>query len=479
MDVAKQYLQTRSTIDIAEDKLLMNIDKYSYRLNFDQILSHVKEFISKDNQSNRWFVISGLRGVGKTTLVLQIYKWLFLNHKDEINLIYFSLDKVQEYNIDLLESLHIYEQILGQKLSQMNKLTFIFIDEIQVNNRWAKILKTIYDDNPNIFFICTGSSATYLQLTADVYGRRAKVIKLLPLSFAEYQMFDKHIAVNNPLRQKLLEIIYYSQSANKVYASLNQLTAQIQFQLKKYDFRQLDDYLKFANMPLVFDKDVKDVYTTLQNSIKAVIQEDLTYYGRDFTSNTSLSIKKLLIYLATSSDILTFNKLTKLLKLSHAQLDAIFNALVTAELLVKIPAFGKEIKNAKKPVRYNFISSSLRYSYFDIVGHKAVALARRGLLLEDMASLHYYKEFSSYDKGQLTYYYDNHNGGHCDFILKLADDTNIALEFGLPSKDDRQINQTMSKINNCKYGLVFAKNHLELSNNQQVVSIPLEYFFLM
>ena len=477
--LARLYIENQIGLDVNRDAPFVGIDKYSQRLTIDRFQQHIKRFIQKDNKSNRWLVVPGLRGVGKTTLILQLYKWITEKYNNlEPNLLYIAADAVVELNSNLREMFSIYQSTLGNRFSRVEKPVFIFIDEVQADKNWAKSIKTIYDSSSNVFFICTGSSATHLQMTADVESRRAKVEKMFPLSFVEYQLLGWNVEPNKPLGQKIFQALYYSKDASEVVERLKAIDPEVRQQWTQHNRQSLEKYLKIGTMPLAFNKDIKDVYGSLKQSLNTVINQDLQDYGRNFNAASRLKAQQLMIYLATSGDILTFSKISKLLKINYAQLDSIFGALVQAELLIKVPAWGKSIQNSRRPVRYTFASPALRSAYFDIVGSQAVAGSRRGSLLEDVASLYHYRNLTFELKGELTHYYDSDNQKSADFILKLLDDTNIALEFGLGLKNAKQVETTMAKIKNCKYGLVFSETDLYL-HNDSVVFIPLDYFLLL
>ena len=477
--LARQYVENQLSLDVARDFPFAGADQYSQRPAGAKFRQHIERFLFSKNRSNRWLVMPGLRGVGKTTLVLQLCKWLREEHgRRAPHTLYVSADTVLELGSSLSEVLRIYESILGDRFSRIKAPVFIFIDEIQADQNWAQTIKTIYDSSDNTFFVCTGSSATHLQLTADVEGRRAKVEKLFPLSFVEYQQLGSGIEPNQSLGRTISDVLHYSRDGAAVIKGLKAVEPDVRQRWVHYNRRSLDNYLKIGTMPLAFDKDIKDVYGNLKKSINTVVGGDLRSHGRNFNANSILTAQKLLVHLATSSDTLTFDKLSRLLRANYAQLDSIFNALVQAELLIKVPAYGKSTHNSKRPVRYNFMSPALRYAYFDIVGSRSVAGRRRGSLLEDIVSLYYYRDFAFEMKGELTYYYDSVGKKQCDFVLKLPDDTNIALEFGLGKKDAGQVQAAMAKINNCKYGLVFSQTGLRLQGNS-IAFVPLDYFFLL
>lgn len=55
--------------------------KYPKRHAFIKLQKYVAEFM-KGNKEQRWVIIPGLRGVGKTTLLSQIYFYCLENYKE-------------------------------------------------------------------------------------------------------------------------------------------------------------------------------------------------------------------------------------------------------------------------------------------------------------------------------------------------------------------------------------------------------------
>ena len=62
------------------NKTTQNNTAFKQRLELSKLQKFVNEFLD-NNINNRFFVISGLRGVGKTTLLYQIYEYLLKEKK--------------------------------------------------------------------------------------------------------------------------------------------------------------------------------------------------------------------------------------------------------------------------------------------------------------------------------------------------------------------------------------------------------------
>ena len=126
-------------------------------------------------------ILTGLRRVGKTTLMYQTVKEL-LNEINAKRIFYFSFDKEIDDLVDLFEN---YKELTG--VDYKKEKIFVFFDEITKFKKWASELKLIYDSSPNIKFCISSSSSINLEEDAikNLAGRYF-LININPLSFKEF-----------------------------------------------------------------------------------------------------------------------------------------------------------------------------------------------------------------------------------------------------------------------------------------------------
>jgi len=126
-------------------------------------------------------ILTGLRRVGKTTLIYQTIKDM-LNGTDAKRIFYFSFDKEID---DLVELFENYKELTG--LDYKKEKIFVFFDEITKFKKWAGELKLIYDSCPNIKFYISSSSSINLEEEAitNLAGRYF-LLNINPLSFKEF-----------------------------------------------------------------------------------------------------------------------------------------------------------------------------------------------------------------------------------------------------------------------------------------------------
>lgn len=129
-------------------------------------------------------VISGLRRVGKSTIMYQLMDDLISGSKHirPENILYFSFDEKTD---DLLDILKRYSELT--KTDWKNEKCFIFLDELQKLDDWSNKLKIIYDGFPNLKIVVSGSSSFQLErdAKANLTGRHF-MINVEPLDFVEY-----------------------------------------------------------------------------------------------------------------------------------------------------------------------------------------------------------------------------------------------------------------------------------------------------
>lgn len=139
-------------------------------------------------------ILTGLRRVGKTTILYQIIQVL-LEKVDPLKVFYFSFDKEVKGIIDLLEDYSSLSAVDFKK-----EEVHIFLDEVTKLRNWASELKLVYDSHPNIKFYVSSSASISLEEEAirNLAGRYF-LIKVLPLSFIEFlELKEKSNYIEHP-----------------------------------------------------------------------------------------------------------------------------------------------------------------------------------------------------------------------------------------------------------------------------------------
>ncbi len=163
-------------------------------LNKKYLKNYYKEYkrqlfydLEKNLNKRQILSITGLRRIGKITLIFQLIQKLIEDKIETKNIFYFSFD---EYTENLDELIEFYKQIKNKDLRDEN--IYIFLDEIQKLNNWENQIKKYYDLYPKIKFIISGSESLFISTKTKerLAGRLFEYI-LKPLFFKEFLMIKE------------------------------------------------------------------------------------------------------------------------------------------------------------------------------------------------------------------------------------------------------------------------------------------------
>jgi len=245
---------------VAMDKLFEQFQKFLKETNSDFFRYIYKEI----NWKNRMIGLTGPRGVGKTTLVLQHIK-KNLNHNQTLYVtaedFYFADNKLIDLADDFVKR--------GGK--------FLFIDEIHKYKDWAKELKLIYDYQPELYVVFTGSSVLDIRKGASDLSRRAVMYYMQGLSFREYLQLFHQITVRP---YSLEEILGHKAELPGI----------------KHPLPYFEEYLKNGYYPFALDEDFE---LRLQQIVNQTLETDVPVYA-GMNVSTGRKLKQLLAIIAKS-----------------------------------------------------------------------------------------------------------------------------------------------------------------------------------
>src|SRR3989344_2935044 len=131
-------------------------EKFKLEYKEREIYSKIKKFLDMP----QIIALTGLRRVGKTTIMLKIVEeWLSSGFNPQ-NIFLFSFDDFK--GSSLKELIEEYERVNNKKLSD-ERFLFLF-DEIQKIDNWQEQIKIIYDIyKGNIKIIVSGSESLFIR----------------------------------------------------------------------------------------------------------------------------------------------------------------------------------------------------------------------------------------------------------------------------------------------------------------------------
>jgi uncharacterized protein len=131
--------------------------------------------------------LTGLRRVGKTTLMLKMVEDAIRKGFSSRDIVYFSFDEFKESQIR--EVLDEYETLMGRDLTSGRCLAMF--DELQKVKGWQDQLKALYDRcQKHLKIVISGSESLFIRKgSKETLAGRLFEFKIEPLSFREYLAF--------------------------------------------------------------------------------------------------------------------------------------------------------------------------------------------------------------------------------------------------------------------------------------------------
>lgn len=439
---------------------------------FIRIESHLRRFLN-GNKAYRWITLTGLRGAGKTTLMYQLYH---AKKKMDGYFLILSVDEVTEtLGSSIGEVVSVFEEVIGRSISNLDKPLFLFLDEVQYDEKWGVSLKSIYDKSEDVFIFSTGSAAALINSNADV-ARRTIFEKIYPLSFTEFVKIKYNKYEVRGLASDLREALFLSKNAKVAYLKLLENKEKIEKYYLGQSRLDFENYLNYGSLPFMIALDNEAlVYDQISKSLDRVVNKDIPQM-RSLNSETISRIPAIL-YAVSDMDVLNFTTLARKFEISRSKISEIFLALEKAEILHRIYPQGSHFKQVtQKPSKYLFSSPAFREMFYKTIGNSISEQNSRGKLLEDLVGMYLYRLCDKEPLNSLTY--DSAKGG-ADFIF-TAGNISIVIEVGANKTEYKQVIQTASKVK-ANYSLIISdqQNELELNSEQNALKVPLHYFILI
>ena len=233
---------------------------YAYmRLQLELTCSDFHRYLYNDvNWNARMIAITGARGVGKSTMVLQYVK----TQISDCKVLYISADHTFFTTHTLVEVADDFSKEAG---------SLLVIDEVHKYPDWSRELKQIYDTHPDMKVIFTGSSVLdIIDGVADL-SRRVLHYTMYGLSFREYLGLFHHISVPKYSLEEILD------GKAHIEGILHPLPA----------FRE---YLSEGYYPFAIEGDFP---LRMQNVITKTIESDIAQYA-GLRATTAKKLKKML-----------------------------------------------------------------------------------------------------------------------------------------------------------------------------------------
>jgi len=366
---------------------------------FKRIIDNeIKPYIS----AKEILVVTGMRRVGKTALLRNIYNKLQTKNK-----VFFDFENIIDKNVfDEIDFNNIISNFEAYNINSSKKM-YVFIDEIQLKPNAVNSIKYLYD-HYNIKFFVTGSSSYYLKnLFPESLAGRKIIFEMFPLTFSEFLIFKQ------VKKKKFL-----------TFAERNKKKNNIQYEKIKILF---DEYLNFGGFPQVVLSESENLKKQQLNDIfRSYYEKDIQILG-DFRNITAFRDLMFLLMQRTSSTL----DITKLSSETGITRDTVYSYLAFLEGTYFISLISPFTNNPDRE-----ISGRKKVYICDTGIIKHFAKVGEGNLFENSV----YNNLKHFGK---VNYYQRRSGGEIDFVIP---DINCSFEVKL-SGTERELAKA-KKISN-------------------------------
>ena len=218
----------------------------------------------KIDWNKRLLCLTGGRGVGKSTMVLQ-----HIIETPEEHSLYVSADHSFFTTHTLIELADEFVKEGGEHL---------YIDEIHKYEGWSREIKQIYDTHPALKVFVTGSSILDLPDGEADLSRRVVMQHLYGMSFREYLELVHHISV-------------------PVYTLEEVLAGKAQPEAIPHPLPLFRQYLRNGYYPFAIEG---DFYQRMQNVIRQTMESDIPHYAR-MSPSTGRKLRQMLSIVAQNA----------------------------------------------------------------------------------------------------------------------------------------------------------------------------------
>lgn len=461
---------------LSQDNTRMENVPFEHRKTYFQIKKHIDEFLN-GYVENRFLIMPGLRGVGKTTILFQIYEYL-RNEKgvDSDRILYLSVDELSTYlGAGILEAIDVFVgEVHETSPVYLEKELFIFLDESHYDKEWSQVGKIVYDQSKKIFLIFTGSSALSLEMNVDA-ARRIKKEPVFPMNFREYSLLKNNIRYNDDFSRSLMDLIFKGDEGSVEDASRkeNEMKKTL-LKLNKPVEKEWEDFLLCRDFPFALNIQRSEVYERVFNIVNRVVEKDV-FSIKSFNTESRSVISRVITFLALQTPGGTSDaKLATKLGKSPRLIREILNILELTHLVFSVKPYGTAGKVVRKAWKYYFLSPTVNAAIrFKLGKYNRRDRKLLGVLTESLVASYFFRMKETVHR-PLGIFYDPAKNG-VDFLLQTADDGLIPVEVGFGEKDRTQINRAITRYKS-EYGIVISNTTSKIKKEGNVIYIPVMTF---
>ncbi len=332
--------------------------------------------VKKRLKTKEIVVVTGMRRVGKTTLLKMVFDGINSSNKvflDIENPVEQKIFEEEDYN-------NIWANLKPYGITNTGK-AYLFLDEVQASPSIIKAVKYL-QDHYDVKFFLTGSSSFYLKnLFSESLAGRKIIFEMFPLDFEEFLIF-KGIT-----KEFYLSFKQKQDKKNKIQHE----------RLKKF----YEEYLKFGGFPQVV---LADSFEQKEEFLKDIFKSYFEKDVRALADFREINIFRdlLLLLLRRAGSKLEISKLSTEVGATRGTVYSYLSFLQGTYMIDLVPLYSKSIDKEVAGAKKVYVCDNGLLSQFSRVSS--------GALLENAV----YLNLKQRDK---VSYYQKRQGSEIDFIL--------------------------------------------------------------
>ena len=293
-----------------------------------------KRYFLRDNSlDNRFSIIVGQRGIGKTTVMIQHLLERYGNDRYSGKALYLQADHFLVARSSLYEITDEFYKLGGE---------FICFDEIHKYPEWSMELKSIFDTFPTLKILASGSSALEITRGSHDLSRRAVVCRMHGMSLREYIGMNSGVYLDSLSLERILA--GHQQAADSIVGALEMKGLKVLALFREYleqgfypYFREYEDKSRF--------------YVTLEQNVHSTLECDLPAIHQTLNGASIRKIEKLLSIIASLVPFAPdLKQLKSLLGIGDERtLKAYLKYLEDAGVILTVAKTGKGLRELEKP----------------------------------------------------------------------------------------------------------------------------------
>lgn len=464
---------------LISDDLMYNNKILNHKSDYYTMVKYIDKFLNGEN-INRYFVLPGIRDVGKSTILFQIYNYLLREkHIKPTNIMYISVDTLKQIsNSSIMDAIEVYLKItFDSTIYTVKEPVFLLIDEAQYDKDWSLTGKIMFDASKKIFMVFSGSSALDLSYNADS-ARRLLRIPITPLNFSEHLKlkYDYH---DNNISNEICDLVFNANTDN--ITKLNMKIIEAYSDINKFNLNEWDEFLKFGGFPSGLFQEKSEIMKTIVNTVDKVVSIDMNNLGGIYSKSLDVAYHLLYFFALQHPGEVSYDSMANNIDSNKNTVKKVLDVLIRTQIIFDIEAFTSSPKRSTKPKKYYYATSSIKHIMSSNLGNAILENenAYMGKLLENLVASTLFNIENKRDFITKTYY-DNakKSSKNVDFIVQRGLEHPIPIEVSYGKKDKSQIVDAIKRYK-ASHGIIISDTTPNIVQKDNVIYIPPEIFAFM